>query len=411
MQVVHPICAGLDVHKDTVVACVRHIDARGKATEQVRTFATTTSGLLGLGDWLCQAGVQHAAMESTGIYWKPVWHLLEDRIELMLVNAAHIKQVPGRKTDVKDCTWIAQLLQHGLLRASLVPPRPQQELRDLTRQRCQLVGEQGRVAQRIQKVLEDANIKLSSVATDVLGVSGRLMLRSLIAGETAPAKLAELAQGKLRKKKAALHEALLGRVTEHHRFLLGLHLDHYEQLEALIGQLSQRIDQSLAPWVVVRALLETIPGVGPRVAEVILAEVGAEVTPFPSSAHLASWAGLCPGNNQSAGKTRSGRMRKGSVWLRTALIQAAWAASRTKQTYLSSHFHRIAARRGRKRAAAAVAHSILVTVYHLLSRREPYRDLGADYLDQLDPTRVTRRLVERLQRKGLKVTIEQPAVV
>jgi transposase len=410
MQVIHPACAGLDVHKDTVVACVRRVDQRGRATEQVRTFPTTTAGLLALGDWLCQCGVTHAAMESTGVYWKPVWHLLEDRVALMLVNAAHIKQVPGRKTDVKDCAWIAQLLQHGLLRASLVPPRSQQELRDLTRQRSQLVAEQGRVTQRIQKVLEDANIKLSSVATDVLGLSGRLMLRSMIAGETAPEKLAELAQGKLRKKRSALQEALLGRVTEHHRFMLRMHLDHFEQLEGLIGQLNGRIEERLAPFVELRGSLETIPGVGQRVAEVILSEVGTDVKPFPTAAHLASWAGLCPGNNESAGKTRSGRMRRGSVWLRTALIQAAWAASRTKDTYLASHFRRIAARRGRKRAAAAVAHTILVIVYHVLSRREPYRDLGADYLDQLDPTRVARRLVERLQRLGLKVTIEQADV-
>jgi transposase len=410
MQVIHPVCAGLDVHKDTVVACVRRVDPRGRATEEVRTFTTTTGGLLLLGDWLGQCGATHAAMESTGVYWKPVWHLLEDRLELMLVNAAHIKQVPGRKTDVKDCAWIAQLLQHGLLRPSLVPPRPQQELRELTRQRSQLVGEQGRVTQRIQKVLEDANIKLSSVATDVLGVSGRLMLRALIGGETSPARLAELAQGKLRKKKAALEEALLGRVTPHHQFLLRLHLDHYEQLDGLIGQLTGRIEECLTPFAEVRGLLETIPGVGRRVAEVILAEVGAEVTPFPTAAHLASWAGLCPGNNESAGKTRSGRMRKGSIWLRASLIQAAWAASRTRNTYLSSHFRRIAARQGRKRAAAAVAHTILVMAYHLISRREPYRDLGADYLDQLDPTRATRRLVERLQRMGVKVTIEPHAL-
>jgi transposase len=330
MQVVHPVCAGLDVHKDTVVACVRRVDSRGRATEVVRTFSTTTGGLLLLGDWLVECGVTHAAMESTGVYWKPVWHLLEDRVGLLLVNAAHIKQVPGRKTDVKDCAWIAQLLQHGLLRPSLVPPRPQQELRELTRQRSQLVGERGRVAQRIQKVLEDANIKLGSVATDVLGVSGRAMLRSLIAGETDPAKLAELARGKLRKKKSALEDALLGRVTAHHRFLLRLHLDHYEQIDGLIGQLNERIEGCLAPSAEIGDLLETIPGVGRQVAEVILSEVGSEVMPFPTSAHLASWAGLCPGNNESAGKSRSGRMRKGSVWLRTALIQAAWAASRTR---------------------------------------------------------------------------------
>jgi transposase len=410
MQVLYPICAGLDVHKDSVVACVRRVGERGQATQEVRTFGTTTGELLTLGDWLSQCGVTHAAMESTGVYWKPVWHLLEGRVELMLVNAAHIKQVPGRKTDVKDCVWIAQLLQHGLLRPSLVPPRPQQELRELTRQRSQLVGEQSRVAQRIAKVLEDANIKLGSVATDVLGASGRAMIRQLVAGETDPAKLAELARGRLQQKKSALQEALLGRVTEHHRFLLRLHLEHYEHLERLVEQLSGRIEEKLAPFAPTRELLATIPGVAQRTAEVILAEVGTDVKAFRTAAHLASWAGMCPGNNQSAGKSRSGRMRKGSHWLRVALVQAAWAASRTKNTYLSSHFRRIAARRGRKRAAAAVAHTILVIVYHVLSRGEPYRELGADYLDQLTPTRVTRRLVERLERMGLKVTIEPASV-
>jgi transposase len=411
MQAMYECCAGLDVHKETVVVCVRRLDSRGRAKEEVRTFGTMTGDLLCLGDWLMSCGVTHAAMESTGVYWKPVWHLLEGRVELMLVNAHHIKQVPGRKTDVKDCAWIAQLLQHGLLKGSLVPPRPQQELRDLTRQRSQLVGEQGRVTQRIQKVLEDANIKLASVATDVMGLSGRLMLRAMIAGQSDPSKLADLAQGKLQKKKSSLEEALLGRVTEHHRFMLKLHLGHYEQLEQLIGQLSVRIGEQLAPFLEVRELLESIPGVGTRTAEVILAEIGPEMKPFPTSEHLASWAGLCPGNNESAGKRRSGRMRKGSVWLRTALIQAAWAASRAKDSYLASHFRRLSVRRGRKRAAAALAHTLLVIVYHVLSRREEYRDLGADYLDRLEPERLKRSLVKRLERLGLKVTIEPQTAV
>jgi transposase len=406
MEPLYRCCAGLDVHKDTVVACVRRLDDRGRAHEEVRTFGTMTCHLLALGDWLVACGVTHAAMESTGVYWKPVWHLLEGRVALLLVNAQHIKQVPGRKTDVKDCAWIAQLLQHGLLKASLVPPAPQQELRELTRQRSQLVAEQARVAQRIQKVLEDANIKLASVATDVLGVSGRLMLRELIAGETDAAKMADLAQRKLRSKIPALEKALAGRVTEHHRFLLKLHLEHYEQLEGLIGRLSERIEGKLLPFGEALGLLVTIPGVQQRTAEVLLAEIGADLKPFRTSEHLASWAGLCPGNNESAGKRRAGKMRKGSSWLRVALIQAAWAASRTKDTYLASHFHRLSARRGRKRAAAALAHTLLVVVYHVLSRRQPYQDLGADYLDRLEPERLAKRLVRRLERLGLKVTVE-----
>jgi transposase len=406
MDLLYHCCAGLDIHKDTVVACVRHFVAHGKAHEEVRTFGTMTGQLLALADWLAAAGVTHAAMESTGVYWKPVWHLLEGRFELLLVNAQHLKQVPGRKTDVKDCAWIAQLLQHGLLKASLVPPPPQRELRELTRQRSQLVAEQARVAQRIQKVLEDANIKLASVATDVLGVSGRDMLRALIAGETDPAKLAELARRKLRAKLPALRLALAGRVTEHHRFLLQLHLEHVEQLEELVGRLGARIEEQLAPFAEAQTLLKTIPGIQQRLAEVLLAEIGPDVAPFATAAHLASWAGVCPGNNESAGKRRSGKTRKGSHWLRTALLQAAWAASRTKDTYLAAHFRRLAARRGHKRAAVAVAHTLIGIVYQVLSRRVPYQDLGADYLDRLQPDRLTRQLVKRLERLGHKVTLE-----
>jgi transposase len=348
-------------------------------------------------------------MESTGVYWKPVYHILEERFELLLVNAQHIKQVPGRKTDVKDCAWIAQLLQFGLLKGSLVPPQPQQELRDLTRQRSQLVSEQARVAQRIQKVLEDANIKLASVATDVMGASGRDMLRALIAGTTDPKTLAEMARGKLRAKIPNLKQALLGRVTPHHRFMLQMHLDHYEQLEALIAKFGERIEEQLAPFAQELELLKTIPGIQDRIAQVLAAEIGLDMKPFATAASLASWAGVCPGNNESAGKRRSGRTRKGNQWLRSALIQAAWAASRTKDTYLSAHFRRISARRGAKRAAVAVSHTILVIIYHVLNRRTAYQDLGADYLDRLAPERLVNRLVKRLERLGLRVTVEPQA--
>lgn len=406
MQALYRCCAGLDVHKDTVVACVRRLDEQGRAHEEVRTFGTMTALLLVLADWLLETGVTHVAMESTGVYWKPIYHVLEGQFELLLVNAQHIKQVPGRKTDVKDCAWIAQLLQHGLLKSSLVPPPFQRELRDLTRQRTQLVGEQSRVAQRIQKVLEDANIKLASVATDVMGMSGRDMLRAIIAGTTDPKELAKLARGRLKAKIESLQQALLGRVTDHHRFLLRMHLEHYEQLEVMQGQFTQRIEEKLAPFAAEVELLKTIPGIAERTAEVLLAEIGPDLTPFPTADHLASWAGMCPGNNESAGKRRSGRTRKGNQWLRSALVQMAWAASRTKDTYLSAQFRRLSVRRGRKRAMIAVSHSMLVIIYHVLTRRTPYKDLGANYLDQLAPERLTRRLVERLERLGHKVTLE-----
>lgn len=405
MQPLYRCCAGLDVHKDTVVACVRRIDEQGKAHEEVRTFGTMTGSLLAMADWLANEGVTHVAMESTGVYWKPVYHVLEGQFELLLVNAQHIKQVPGRKTDVKDCAWIAQLLQHGLLKGSLVPPPFQRELRDLTRQRSQLIAESARVTQRIQKVLEDANIKLASVATDVMGMSGRDMLRALIAGQTDAKELAKLARGRLKQKIPALQQALLGRVTDHHRFMLRMHLDHYEQLETLIGEFGKRITEQLAPFVEQVELLKTIPGIHDRTAQVLLAEIGPDLTPFRTAAHLASWAGVCPGNNESAGKRRSGRTRKGNQWLRSALIQMAWAASRTKGTYLAAHFHRLSVRRGAKRAAVAVSHSLLVIVYNVLTRRTPYQDLGADYLDRRNEERLTRRLIARLERLGHKVSV------
>jgi transposase len=405
MQPMYRRCAGLDVHKDTVVACVRRIDEQGKAHEEVRTFGTMTGSLLALADWLANEGVTHVAMESTGVYWKPVYHVLEGQFQLLLVNAQHIKQVPGRKTDVKDCAWIAQLLQHGLLKGSLVPPPFQRELRDLTRQRSQLIAESARVTQRIQKVLEDANIKLASVATDVMGMSGRDMLRALIAGQTDAKELAKLARGRLKQKIPALQKALVGRVTDHHRFMLRMHLEHYEQLETLIGEFGERITEQLAPFAEQVELLKTIPGIQDRTAQVLLAEIGPDLTPFRTAAHLASWAGVCPGNNESAGKRRSGRTRKGNQWLRSALIQMAWAASRTKDTYLAAHFHRLSVRRGAKRAAVAVSHSLLVIVYNVLTRRTPYQDLGANYLDRRNEERLTRRLIARLERLGHKVTV------
>jgi transposase len=406
METIYPRCAGLDVHKANVVACLRTLDPKGKPTEQVRTFATMPGALLELADWLARAGVTHVAMESTGVYWKPVYHILEGRFQLLLVNAQHIKQVPGRKTDVKDCQWIAQLLQHGLLRGSFVPPEPIRDLRDLTRHRSQLVAEKTAVANRIQKVLEDANIKLASVASDVLGVSGRAMLRALVAGQEDPEQLAELARKGLRKKIPALRLALHGHVTDHHRFQLQVLLEQLGVLEGLIDRLGQRIEAALAPFAEAAARLATIPGVDQRTAEVVLAEIGADMGQFPSAGHLASWAGMCPGNHRSAGKSLSSHTTRGSRWLRQALTQAAWAASHTKGTYLSAQYRRLAARRGKKRALVALGHTLLVIIYHVLKKGTTYKELGADYLDRLGSERLTRQLVKRLERLGHKVVLD-----
>ncbi len=406
MDTLSPCCAGIDVHKGNVVVCVRRGDRPGKAVEEVRTFSTLTADLLALADWLAGQGVTDVAMESTGVYWKPVFNVLEGGCRVLLVNAEHIKQVPGRKTDVKDCQWIAQLLQHGLLKASFVPPAPIRELRDLTRQRTQLIQERAAVANRIQKVLEDANIKLAGVASDVLGVSGRDMLEALIAGESDPAKLADLARQRLRGKIPQLRLALRGRVTDHHRFLLRTLLDHVTHLEELIGRFGVRIKEALAPFAEASGRLQTIPGVSQRVAETVLAEIGPDMTRFPTAGHLASWAGMCSGNNESAGKRRSGRTTKGDRWLKRILVQAAWAASHTKATYLAAQYRRLAKRRGRKRALVAVGHTLLVIIYHVLKRGTTYTDLGGDFLDRLEPERLTRQLVKRLQSLGHKVTLE-----
>ena len=406
MDTLCPRCAGIDVHKANVVVCVRVSDRPGKVFEEVRTFQTMTRDLLALSDWLAEHGVTHVALESTGVYWKPVFNILEGRVQVMLVNAQHIQQVPGRKTDVKDCQWIAQLLQHGLLKASFVPPEPIRALRDLTRQRTQLVAEKASAANRIQKVLEDANIKLASVATDVLGTSGRAMLEALIAGVTNPETLADLARMRLRAKIPELQLALTGRVTDHHRFLLRLHLDHVSHLEELMGRLSAHIEEEMAPFAEAATRLETIPGISQRVAETVVAEIGPRMEQFPTASHLASWAGMSPGNNESAGKRRSGHTTYGNRWLRQMLVQAAWAATRAKGTYLAARYRRLAKRRGKKRALLAVGHTLLGIIYHVLKRETTYQELGPDFLDRLEPERLTRQLVKRLEALGHKVTLE-----
>lgn len=405
MDTMYRCCAGLDVHKETVAACVRRVDSSGRVSKQVRTFGTTTGQLLQLLDWLVAEGVEAAAMESTGVFWKPVWNILESTVKLILVNARHIRNVPGRKTDVKDCEWIAQLLGHGLLRASFVPQRPQRELRDLTRHRSQLVAEQSRVCNRVQKILEDANIKLASVATDVLGVSGRAMIQALIAGQDDSRQLAELARRRLRRKLPQLTEALRGHVTEHHRFMLAQLMDHLTYLEDQIVLFDQRIEELMHPFQEALQRLTTIPGVGVRTAQNVLAEIGTDMSRFPTDQHLASWAAMCPGNRQSAGKRRSGHTNHGNRWLRAALVQAAWAASRTKQTYLSSQYRRLAGRRGKKRAIVAVGHTMLVMMYHILRDGVDYQELGHDWLDKLHPQQLTRYLVKRLESLGHEVTL------
>jgi transposase len=372
MDIVHRCCAGLDVHKKTVVACVRRLGPDGSPQTSVRTFGTMTADLLALGDWLAAEGVTQVAMESTGVYWKPVYHLLEDRFTLLLVNAQHIKKVPGRKTDVKDAEWIAQLLQYGLLSSSFVPPPSIRELRDLTRQRAQLARDRATVVNRVQKVLEDANIKLASVASDPLGVSGRAMLRAMIAGQEDADVLAELARARLRGKIPQLKQALHGRVTDHHRFLLRALLNQVESLEAVIAQYDEQIGLVMAPFGEPARRLRTIPGVGQASAEVIVAEIGTDMTKFPTAGHLASWAGLCPGNDQSAGKRRSGKTTKGSQWLRTALVQVAWAAVHSKATSYSVIYSRLAKRLGKKKALVAVAHKILGLIHKLLSGQVDY---------------------------------------
>ncbi len=406
MDSIYRCCCGLDVHKDTVAACLRKIGDDGKTHIEKRTYSTMTKGLLALSDWMTSEGVTHVAMESTGVYWKPIWNILEGGFTVLLVNARHIKQVPGRKTDMKDCEWIAQLLQHGLLTSSFVPPTPIRELRDLTRHRVKVIGEQATVANRIQKMLEDANIKLASVASDVMGVSGRAMLKAIISGQEDPKVLADLAKRRLRGKIPQLKIALEGRVTEHHRFMLETLLDQWEYLESLVKRLDGRIEDIMRPFEESVELLKGIPGVEQRTAENLIAEIGNNMDQFPSAEHLASWAGMCPGNNESAGKRKSGTTPKGNRWLRRTLNQSAWAASHTKNTYLSAQYRRLASRRGKKRAIVAVGHTMLKIVYHMLKHKVSYHDLGNDYFDRLNSESLKRYLVKRLEKLGHKVVLE-----
>lgn len=409
VEVVYERCCGLDVHKQTVVACVVVPGPDQRPHKEIRSFGTMTTDLLELADWLAEQGVTHVAMESTGVYWQPIWNVLEDRVALLLVNARHIKQVPGRKTDVRDSEWIADLLRHGLLKASFVPDRRQRELRELTRYRSSLIGERAAEVNRLQKTLEGANIKLGSVATDVLGVSGRQMLTALVAGTTEPRVLAELARGRLRDKLPQLERALAGQFGPHQRFLLAQQLAHLDALDELIEQLSQEVEARLRPFVAAMRRLDTIPGVGQRTAEILLAELGSDLGRFPSAAHLASWAGMCPGNNESAGKRKSGRTRKGDPWLRAALIEAAHGAARSRHTYLGAQYRRLLARRGHKKAIVAVGHTILTIAYHLLTDATEYQDLGAEYFDRRDQRHLTRRLVHRLEALGYTVQLDRTA--
>jgi transposase len=409
MEVFSERCAGLDIGKADLKACVRTPGrAKGTRASQVRTFATTTAGLLALRDWLVGERVTLVGMESTGHYWKPVYYLLEDGFECWLLNAAHLKKVPGRKTDVSDAAWIAQLVEHGLVRPSFVPPPPIRQLRDLTRYRTALTQEKTREAQRLHNLLEDAGIKLACVASDILGKSGRAMLAALIAGERDPAALADLALGKLRDKIPALREALTGRFGDHHARLASLMLAHIDALQAEIDTLTADIDTAMRPFHDARRRLATIPGVSDRIAEVILAETGGDMTRFPTPGHLASWAGMCPGNNESAGKRKSGRARKGDTWLRGALGEAAAASSRTKNTHLSERYRRLASRRGTARAKVAAGRVILETAWHMLTTGTDYTDLGADYyLTHIgNPARKAARLAQQLQALGYRVTLD-----
>jgi transposase len=400
--------AGLDVHKDSVSVCVR-VPGRGRGgrRQERASFRTTTGGLLALRDWLAGWGVTDVAMEATGVYWKPVWYVLEDEFALLLCNAQHVKRVPGRKTDVSDAQWLAQLLEHGLLRASFVPPQPIRELRDLTRYRKTLVQERTREGQRLDKVLQDAGIKLSSVASDLLGVSARAMLQALVAGDRDPEALAQLAKTQLRRKLPALREALSGRFSGHHALLVSEILAHIEYLEQAIERLSGEIEAKIAPFAPEIELLTTIPGVERTTAEVVLAEIGPDMSRFADHRQLASWAKLCPGSNESAGKQRSGRTGKGPVWLRAALIQSAKAASRTRGTYLSAQYARLRGRRGHEKATIAVAHSILVSIYYVLARHQPYNELGETFfLERQNIDAYRRRLIRQLERLGHQVILQ-----
>lgn len=405
MDVIYPLCAGLDVHKQTVVACAR-IVTDGAPTQQVRTFDTTTSGLLALCDWLQTQGVQQVAMEATGVYWKPVWHVLEGHFELILANAAHVKNVPGRKTDVNDAVWLADLLAHGLIRASFVPPVAVQELRTLTRTRKQFVRERASHVQRIEKVLEDANVKITSMLSDIMGKSGRAVLQALIDGQSDPERLVSCIVGnRLKASRSELVQALRGCVSAHHRFMLRLHLEHIDALDQAIAQIEKEVGLGLKPFRVAAQLLSTMPGISTVSANVLIAEIGIDMSRFATAGHLLSWACLCPRNDESAGKRRSTRLRRGGKWLKTTLVQAAWAAIKVKGSYLQAQFHRIRARRGAKKAIIAVAASMLTAAWHMLRNSTEWKELGGGFFDHADATKTANRLVRRLQNIGYQVTI------
>ena len=409
MQVLYPCCWGLDVHKKFVVACLITTTAEGQVHKETRTFSTMTQDLLALLDWLHATGCTHIAMESTGSYWRPVYNLLEGQFTLLVGNAQPMKTVPGRKTEVKDAEWIADLLRHGLSRGSFIPAPAPRELRDLTRYRTHVVEERARLTNRLQVVLEDAHVKLASVVTAIRGASARAILAALVAGETEPTVLAELARGRMRSKRELLAQAVVGRFTAHHAFLITEHLSQLDYLEEAMERVSAEIGRRLAAEQEALELLDTIPGVGQRAAEIILAEIGTELARFPSAKHLAAWAGMCPGNKESGGKRLSGKTRKGNPWLRHVLIEVAHAASKSKDTYLAAQYRRLATRRGKQRALVALGHSSLVMVYHILSRRVPYRELGPLYFDARNRQRVQQRLVQRLERLGYSVNLQPVA--
>lgn len=408
MEVLYARCAGLDVHQKTVVACVRIHGSDGRAQTETRTFGTDTAALLELSAWLEQSGCTHAVMEATGVYWKPVWHILEESVALVLANAHYVRNVPGRKTDVSDAAWLADLLAHGLVRSSFVPERPTQELRDLTRTRKQLVRQRAQHVNRLHKVLEDANLKIGSYVTDITGVTGRAILAAIIAGETDATKLASLRNPRLKTPPDELAKALHGKITQHHRFLLQMHLEQIEAADRSVALLDVQIEEQTRPLAEEVRLLEDMPGMSRTSACVVLAEIGADMSRFPSQQHLVSFAGLCPGLNQSAGKSRSSKLKKGSNWLKTVMVNCAWAAARSKSTYARAQFHRLKARRGAKKAVVAVAASMLTAIYFVLRDRTPYRDLGVSYFDRRDQTKIANRLRRRLESLGFSVQM-QPA--
>ena len=406
MELLHRRCCGLDVHKETVVACVR-IASDGKAITEVRTFQTTTAGLLELSAWLAAHECTHVAMEATGVYWKPVWHILDDgEFELVLANAAHVKNVPGRKTDVNDAMWLAELLAHGLIRASFVPDTQTQEMRGLLRTRKQLVREQSRHLQRLQKILEDANIKLDSVLSSLLTKSARAMMEAMIGGETNPVKLASLADPRVKASPQELREALRGRVTKHHRFLMRLHLNQIDALAAAVATVDVQVEANLGPFRTAVELIKSIPGFDDLSAHVVVSEIGIDMSRFPSHAHLISWAGLCPRNDESAGKRRSNRLRKGAPWLKTTVVQCACAAVKKKNSYVQAFYHRIKARRGPTKAIMAVAASLLTAIYHMLKDGTMYQDLGPQHFDRHSADRQKTRLLKRLADLGYAVEIK-----